>query len=87
MKTLLPQITIDVWSDFICPWCWIAKKRFEKGLDAFEHKDHVIVRYHSYRLANKYVPEPFKAALYKKFGGKTGGVSQAKYHPDAPADA
>lgn len=45
-------------------------KRFEKGLDAFEHKDHVIVRYHSYRLANKYVPEPFKAALYKKFGGK-----------------
>lgn len=81
MKTLLPQITIDVWSDFICPWCWIAKKRFEKGLDAFEHKDHVIVRYHSYRLANKYVPEPFKAALYKKFGGKNGAeamMSQVK---------
>lgn len=41
----------------------------------------MIVRYHSYRLANKYVPEPFKAALYKKFGGKNGAeamMSQVK---------
>ncbi len=41
----------------------------------------MIVRYHSYRLANKYVPEPFKAALYKNFGGKNGAeamMSQVK---------
>jgi len=72
MKTLPSQITVDIWSDFVCPWCWIAKKRFEKGLDAFEHKNQVTIQYHSYRLANGLTPQPFKDALYKKFGGKSG---------------
>lgn len=81
MKTLPPQITVDIWSDFVCPWCWIAKKRFEKGLAAFEHKDEVIIRYHSYRIASDLTPQPFKDALYKKFGGKSGAeamMSQVK---------
>lgn len=72
MKTLPSQITVDIWSDFVCPWCWIAKKRFEKGLDAFEHKNQVTIQYHSYRLASGFTPQPFKDALYKKFGGKSG---------------
>lgn len=72
MKTLPSQITVDIWSDFVCPWCWIAKKRFEKGLDAFEHKNQVTIQYHSYRLVNGLTPQPFKDALYKKFGGKSG---------------
>lgn len=72
MKTLSSQITVDIWSDFVCPWCWIAKKRFEKGLNAFEHKNQVTIQYHSYRLANGLTPQPFKDALYKKFGGKSG---------------
>lgn len=71
MKTLPSQITVDIWSDFVCPWCWIAKKRFEKGLDAFEHKNQVTIQYHSYRLASGLTPQPFKDALYK-FGGKSG---------------
>ncbi|MDS7926859.1 DsbA family oxidoreductase [Acinetobacter sp. V115_6] len=72
MKTLPSQITVDIWSDFVCPWCWIAKKRFEKGLEAFEHKNQVTIQYHSYRLVNGLTPQPFKDALYKKFGGKSG---------------
>ncbi|WP_336009860.1 DsbA family oxidoreductase [Acinetobacter calcoaceticus] len=72
MKTLSSQITVDIWSDFACPWCWIAKKRFEKALDAFEHKNQVTIQYHSYRLASGLTPQPFKDALYKKFGGKSG---------------
>ncbi|MEB3865897.1 DsbA family oxidoreductase [Acinetobacter sp. IK31] len=72
MKTLPSQITVDIWSDFVCPWCWIAKKRFEKGLDAFEHKNQVTIQYHSYRLASGLTPQPFKDALYKKIGGKSG---------------
>ncbi|WP_336038742.1 DsbA family oxidoreductase [Acinetobacter calcoaceticus] len=72
MKTLSSQITVDIWSDFACPWCWIAKKRFEKALDAFEYKNQVTIQYHSYRLASGLTPQPFKDALYKKFGGKSG---------------
>ncbi|MCW6999099.1 DsbA family protein [Escherichia coli] len=26
MQTLKHTLTIDIWSDLVCPWCWIAKK-------------------------------------------------------------
>ncbi|WGL29758.1 DsbA family oxidoreductase [Pectobacterium brasiliense] len=69
MKELHPTIEIDVWSDLVCPWCWIAKKRFEKGLAAFEHKDKIIVRHHSFRIADNKVPLSYKEALKHKLGG------------------
>lgn len=30
----MKKITVEVWSDFVCPWCWIAKKRLEQAIDA-----------------------------------------------------
>ncbi|MFJ5440932.1 DsbA family oxidoreductase [Pectobacterium sp. CHL-2024] len=69
MKELHPIIEIDVWSDLVCPWCWIAKKRFEKGLAAFEHKDKIIVRHHSFRIADNKAPLSYKEALKHKLGG------------------
>lgn len=71
MQTLKPVITIDIWSDLVCPWCWIAKKRFEKGLAAFEHRDSVVIRQHSFRIAEGLPAMPFRDALYKKLGGKS----------------
>lgn len=41
---------IDIWSDIACPWCYIGKRRFEKALAAFEHRDAVEVTWHSYQL-------------------------------------
>ncbi|HXB96781.1 MAG TPA: DsbA family protein, partial [bacterium] len=26
-------LTIDLWSDIVCPWCWIGKHRLEQALD------------------------------------------------------
>ncbi|WP_254052437.1 MULTISPECIES: DsbA family oxidoreductase [Aeromonas] len=78
MNILSPQITIDIWSDFVCPWCWIAKKRFEKALDVFENKDNVLIRHHSYRIAGEFAPAPFKAAMYKKFGTEQGAELMMK---------
>ena len=43
MQTLKPTLTIDIWSDLVCPWCWIAKKRFEQGLNRFEFRDQVVI--------------------------------------------
>lgn len=28
----MPKITLDLWSDVVCPWCWIAEHRIEKAL-------------------------------------------------------
>ena len=41
---------IDVWSDVVCPWCFIGKRRLEKALSNFEHKDKVSVRHRAFQL-------------------------------------
>ena len=42
---------IDVWSDVVCPWCFIGKRRLEKALEQFEHKDEITVRHRAFELA------------------------------------
>ena len=46
MKTL----RIDIWSDVVCPWCAIGKRRFEAALARFPHKDAVEVAWRSFEL-------------------------------------
>lgn len=41
---------IDIWSDIVCPWCYIGKRRFETALARFAHHDNVTVRWHSFEL-------------------------------------
>ncbi|HEV7565257.1 MAG TPA: DsbA family oxidoreductase [Microbacteriaceae bacterium] len=47
-------IKVDIWSDIVCPWCYIGKRKFEAGSTAFtaagEDRD-VVVEYHSYELS------------------------------------
>ncbi len=42
---------IEIWSDVVCPWCYIGKRRFEAALAAFDGRDDVSVRYRSFELA------------------------------------
>ena len=32
---------IEIWSDVVCPWCYIGKRRFESALARFAHRDQV----------------------------------------------
>ncbi|MFI6514120.1 DsbA family oxidoreductase [Spirillospora sp. NPDC050679] len=41
---------VEIWSDLICPWCYIGKRRFEKALAAFDHRDEVEVVHRSFQL-------------------------------------
>lgn len=41
---------IEIFSDVGCPWCFIGKRRFEKALESFEHRDQVEVEWKSYQL-------------------------------------
>jgi predicted DsbA family dithiol-disulfide isomerase len=41
---------IDIWSDVVCPWCFIGKRRLEKALSLFEHRDQVIIRHRAFQL-------------------------------------
>lgn len=41
---------IDVWSDVVCPWCFIGKRRLEKALAGFDHKDEIVIRHRAFQL-------------------------------------
>lgn len=41
---------VEIWSDVMCPFCYIGKKRFEKGLAAFEQRDSVVIEWKSFLL-------------------------------------
>lgn len=41
---------IDIWSDVVCPWCFIGKRRLDKALSLFEHRDQVVIRHRAFQL-------------------------------------
>ena len=41
---------IDVWSDVVCPWCFIGKRRLEKALKEFGHSEEIVVRHRAFQL-------------------------------------
>src|ERR1700685_3101185 len=41
---------VDIWSDVICPWCYVGKARFAEALSSFAHRDEVEVVYRSFEL-------------------------------------
>lgn len=41
---------VDIWSDVVCPWCYVGKARFENALGSFAHRDEVEVVYRSFEL-------------------------------------
>jgi len=45
-----PPVRIDIWSDVVCPWCYIGKRRFETALGRFEHAADVEVVWRSFEL-------------------------------------
>ncbi len=62
---------IDIWSDVVCPWCYVGKRRFEKALAGFEHRHEVQVVHRSFQL-NPAAPagqtSPRRASLMSKYG-------------------
>ncbi|GAA3738806.1 DsbA family oxidoreductase [Streptomyces tremellae] len=49
---------VEIWSDIACPWCYIGKARFEKGLAAFAERDGVEVVHRSFELDPAAAPAP-----------------------------
>ena len=41
---------IEIWSDIVCPWCYLGKRRLEEALDRFEGRDDVRVVHRAFQL-------------------------------------
>ena len=41
---------IEIWSDVMCPFCYIGKRKLEEALEKFPHKEEVEISWKSYLL-------------------------------------
>src|SRR4051812_45636060 len=64
-------LTVEIWSDVVCPWCYIGKRRFEAALEAFEHRDEVTVLWRSFELDPETAREQMGTAA-ERLAGKYG---------------
>lgn len=49
----MQKIKVEIWSDIACPYCYIGKRKFEKALEFFPHRESVEIVWHSYELSPK----------------------------------
>ena len=67
---------VEVWSDVVCPWCFIGKRRFETALQRVSQTvdtSSVEIVYRAYQLDPTAPPgaaQPVTQAYAKKFGGE-----------------
>ncbi len=44
------DMKVEIWSDVMCPFCYIGKRRFEEALEQFTHKNDVEIEWKSFQL-------------------------------------
>ena len=67
-----PPIRVEIWSDVVCPWCYIGKRRFERAVDELRGEIDVNVVYRPFQLdPNAPIGRstPVAEAYARKFGG------------------
>jgi predicted DsbA family dithiol-disulfide isomerase len=70
---------IEIWSDVVCPWCYVGKRRLEHALAGFEHRDDVEVVFRSFELdptAPRHGLEPTTTVLARKYGRSEAEMRQ-----------
>ncbi|MBE7325057.1 DsbA family oxidoreductase [Nocardioides sp. Y6] len=68
---------IEIWSDVVCPWCYIGKRRLETALSDFAHADEVEVVWRSYQL-DPTAPRGESVSTLEALGARFGGPDQVR---------
>lgn len=66
------QLRLQIWSDIVCPWCYVGKRRLEAALARFPGREHVHITWRSFEL-DPSAPkvrdkQPYAERLAKKYG-------------------
>jgi predicted DsbA family dithiol-disulfide isomerase len=67
-----PHVDVEIWSDVVCPWCYIGKRRFETAVSELADEIDVTIVFRPYQLdptASLGKALPVIDAYAKKFGG------------------
>ncbi len=62
---------VEIWSDVVCPFCYVGKRRFEAALAAFPHRDRVSVTWRSFELDGS-APRTVEGSLVDRLAAKYG---------------
>jgi len=60
------SLNVEVWSDVVCPWCYIGKRRFEAALARFAHRDEVELVWRSFELDVSAPPSTTEQGTYSE---------------------
>src|SRR5690606_27256378 len=44
------KMKVEIWSEVMCPFCYIGKRRFEKALEQFPERNNVEMEWKSFQL-------------------------------------
>ena len=89
-------VKVEIWSDVVCPWCHIGKRRFEAALARFPHRDAVEVEWKAFELdpgapsaaaGDEVSPTAYAERLAGKYGTSVAGAQQMTDHMTQQAAA
>jgi predicted DsbA family dithiol-disulfide isomerase len=72
VRVMGPGVHVEIWSDVVCPWCYIGKRRFEQAVADLAGELEVTYTYRAYQLDPTAPPgatTPVVEAYARKFGG------------------
>ena len=62
-------ITVDIWSDIVCPWCYVGRQHLLEAIARLGIRETVRIHHHAYQLEpGRTAPEPLSDWLSRKFG-------------------
>jgi predicted DsbA family dithiol-disulfide isomerase len=65
------NVLVEIWSDVVCPWCYVGKRHFEEALSRFPQRDEVSVVWRSFELdptAPTRSDQTMSEVLQRKYG-------------------
>jgi predicted DsbA family dithiol-disulfide isomerase len=74
------KVKVEIWSDVVCPWCYVGKRHFEEALSRFPHRDEVSVEWRSFELdptSPPVVGMTMSQILQRKYGMSPEQADQA----------
>jgi predicted DsbA family dithiol-disulfide isomerase len=72
------EMKVEIYSDVVCPWCYVGEKRFERALAAYPGAADVEVVFRPYQLDPAAPAEayPLRRYLERRFGGPSEGMTK-----------
>ena len=67
---------IEIYSDVVCPWCWIGKRRLEQALERYDGAEHVTLSFRPFQL-DPTAPRT-ASPVVEAYAAKFGGVERAR---------